>query len=120
MACCGSLQTFTATTRGPIGGIGKGQFYNLGMALGGLLILLILMRRPAVVTAPVPPRPEPSFAALLPWRFLFILVLCFSLLARSGWNQDVIKSIRGAAAAADEACIVCRTRAARDVASCRA
>jgi phosphatidylglycerol:prolipoprotein diacylglycerol transferase len=79
-------------------GIGKGQFYNLGMALGGLVIILFLLRRPEVAVAPNPPHPEPSFATLMPRRVLFIFVLCIALLARSGWNQDVIKSIRSGAA----------------------
>ncbi|MGI9525012.1 MAG: prolipoprotein diacylglyceryl transferase [Hyphomicrobiaceae bacterium] len=75
-------------------GIGKGQFYNFGMAFAGLVLVLVLKQRPGVSAGPKVTYPEPSFMALLPRRLLFALVLCVCLLARSGWNQDVIKSIR--------------------------
>jgi phosphatidylglycerol:prolipoprotein diacylglycerol transferase len=72
-------------------GVGRGQFFNLTMALAGLVLILVLRRRAASGEAREPAPPEDARGTGL-WlkAGLFYALLLFCLTIASGWSQPVL------------------------------
>ncbi len=83
-------------------GIGRGQYFNLAMAMAGLALMLwfaLAGRRPRLPD-PRPSDPRVHGAARL-WqkRVAFATVLLFSLTIPSGWSQGWLEQLKGRHAA---------------------
>ncbi|WP_373502340.1 prolipoprotein diacylglyceryl transferase [Aestuariivirga sp.] len=78
-----------------LGGLGPGQWFNIGMAVFGVLILAVCLRRNAgtVETRPAASSPVPVLGALL-----ILLLVLFPLSIPTSWTTEYIVLKRGAAA----------------------
>jgi phosphatidylglycerol---prolipoprotein diacylglyceryl transferase len=78
-------------------GIGRGQYFNLLMAIAGLGVIACRRRAPGDAgqeASAGSPCPEASWAALLAKGALFDALLLFCLTIPSGWTQEVLETMR--------------------------
>jgi len=84
-------------------GIGRGQYFNIAMALCGLAMMIRVRRRgeaPAAAgTIPRDVEMRANRAALWAKSALFYLIVVFSLTIPSGWTQAVLEMFRNRSAA---------------------
>ena len=72
-------------------GIGRGQFFNLSMALVGLCIVAAVRRHASPERAAVPRRTREKDPTLWVKRAAFYALVIFCLFIPSGWTQQVLE-----------------------------